>query len=464
MHRYILFILSVNLIFSLGCKKDKEDTDPSDGLIYIEPSTQVSTGNVAAGYDFLRYGNFIGGGIPYNVFTQFFGQDNSNLLGRTAPNDVIPRNFNAYYVDTVLAVGGITCFGCHSASIDGQFILGLGNSFSDFTDDNTGSFVLANALINDQYGANSPEAITFAPLFRGASASASDIVTPFAGVNPAFILEQSVVAHRDPVSVAWLPQNYFDVTAGLTASDVPPLWNVKKKHALYYNGMGRGDFTKLLMQVTLVGITDSAEAHRIHDNFDDVLAWIEQLQPPAYPKAIDQNLAAEGQTIFTNNCARCHGVYGSVESYPNLLVSQSEVGTDPVYANYFFFVTNFANWFNASWLGNVNGDARLQPSSGYVAPPLDGIWATAPYLHNGSVPSLEDLLNSPQRPSFWRRSFTDTDYDWSRIGWNYTTETGPTDKNTYNTSISGYGNGGHTYGDGLTADERAKLIEYLKTL
>ena len=95
---------------------------------------------------------------------------------------------------------------------------------------------------------------------------------------------------------------------------------------------------------------------------------------------------------------------------------------------------------------------------------MDGIWATAPYLHNGSVPTLEDVLNSEQRPTFWERGFNSTDLDFDKVGWNYTERSSADSKTVYDTTLPGYGNQGHIYGDRLSAEERRDLIEYLKTL
>ncbi len=112
---------------------------------------------------------------------------------------------------------------------------------------------------------------------------------------------------------------------------------------------------------------------------------------------------------------------------------------------------------------------------GYQAPPLDGIWATAPYLHNGSVPTLAALLKSSTRPSRYRRHPT-TDfehYDRVHVGWKFEPidtapsppPTSPAEARTiYDTSRFGLGNGGHTFGDKLGDDDRMDLIEYLKTL
>src|SRR5262249_31728989 len=111
-----------------------------------------------------------------------------------------------------------------------------------------------------------------------------------------------------------------------------------------------------------------------------------------------------------------------------------------------------------------------EPQAGYIAPPLDGIWATAPFFHNGSVPTLELVLDSSRRPVYWRRTSLDSsDYDWTAVGWNYAElPSGKTDQpdavHVYDTTRPGYGNGGHVFGDALSEDDRAAVIEYLKTL
>src|SRR3569623_2032001 len=116
---------------------------------------------------------------------------------------------------------------------------------------------------------------------------------------------------------------------------------------------------------------------------------------------------------------------------------------------------------------------RLDPQPGYVAPPLDGIWATAPFFHNGSVPTIEAVLDSSKRPTYWvRTSYDSTDYDPVAVGWNFTAITHgqamePTETarvKIYDTTLDGYHNTGHPNGDALTTDERQAVIEYLKTL
>lgn len=133
------------------------------------------------------------------------------------------------------------------------------------------------------------------------------------------------------------------------------------------------------------------------------------------------------------------------------------------------FGAQFIQWFASSFWGQTS---RLDPQPGYIAPPLDGVWATAPYLHNGSVPTIAALLDSSQRLTYWTRSYVSTDYDQAAIGWiavpvdhGQAAETNPQARvRIYDTTLPGYSNQGHTFGDDLSATDRAAVLEYLKTL
>ena len=103
------------------------------------------------------------------------------------------------------------------------------------------------------------------------------------------------------------------------------------------------------------------------------------------------------------------------------------------------------------------------PLTGYVAQFLDGIWLRAPYLHNGSVPSLAALLLPPaQRPqTFWRGYDV---YDPARVG--FVTQ-GPAAERAgtqFDTRLRGNASQGHVFGTSLPARDKAALLEYLKTL
>jgi len=433
------------------------------GTSYLEPSPQ-RPGNPVAGYDYLIHGDYVSSGIPFAVYKQIFGNTNPDDLGRTGDNDGISFRFNIVAASNGVKVAAPTCLSCHAEKINGQLIVGLGNNTSDNTNDPGANFQAADQLITLFYGPNSPEYAAFLPISRATQAIGPFVLTKVRGVNPADKIFGTLSAHRKSDDLSWLDAPQFNVAVEVAPTDVPAWWLMKKKHALYYNGLGRGDFARLSTASGMLTMLDSAEARKIDNHFPDLMAWIRTLEAPAYPYTIDQTLAAQGKTIFEQNCTKCHGTYGSLETYPNLLVDIATIGTDPLVSQTYQLYPEHHTWYNSSWFAQGPYKGQLLPNEGYVAPPLDGIWATAPYLHNGSAPTLEDLLNSGQRPVFWKRTFDNSDFNQLKVGWNYTVESAQTDVNTYNTTLIGYGNGGHTFGDVFTAAERNALIEYLKTL
>lgn len=463
-------LLALSLALS-ACADEAPATPPGPvANVPLAPSPQRTDGDPAAGYDYLRYGDFVGSGVPLAVFLPFFeGTTVTNELERTGDSARLPRAFNVFDVTrdgrAVRVAGGTTCFGCHAASLNGRFIAGLGNWASSFTADASARVRLLDQLVRAQYGDDSPEWRAYLPFSRGAQAAGAASLAPFRGLNAAFLLEDAAASHRS-ADLAWRDAAAWSTEATpqtpRVASDTPAWWLLRKKNALYYNGMGRGDFTRLLMQVSVVAVHDAAQATEILSHFGDVLAWLTRLEAPRFTGTIDAARVAQGATVFGARCAGCHGTYGEGGTYPNLLVPIANVGTDPLYAEQFMARGRLADWFNTSWYAG-NGAARLTPTRAYVAPPLDGVWATAPYLHNGSVPTLAALLDSATRPARWRRNFADSTYDMARVGWPYT-DGAAGDADTYDTAVAGYSNRGHTFGDALSADERAALLEYLKTL
>jgi hypothetical protein len=283
-------------------------------------------------------------------------------------------------------------------------------------------------------------------------------------VNIADRLAGVLVAHRDPTTLKWNNETQLPIPDEIIPTDTPPWWLLKKKNAMFYNGFGRGDFGRFLMASNLLTVTDTSESRSVDEHMPDVLAYIYSLQPPKYPKTINQSLAAKGNQIFEDNCSYCHGSYGANSSYPNLLIPESTIQTDSFLYKSNYSNPQFVNWFNNSWFTSGDHPAQLVPFNGYIAPPLDGIWSTAPYLHNGSVPTLEELLNSKLRPKYWSRNFDDPQYDYENLGWKFKVEQQPGNTSIYNTTLPGYGNYGHYFGDKLSDEERKAVIEYLKTL
>jgi mono/diheme cytochrome c family protein len=347
---------------------------------------------------------------------------------------------------------------------DDKLIVGLGNANADFTSAKgvdaqyVGDILQGYMKLNRKKGEAAREFITVTRAVGG------KILTPVRGVNTADRLTALLISHRDKNTLKWNDSAAVDLPSEVIPSDVPAWWLLKKKNAMFYNGFGRGDFGTFLMGAILLTVNDTAHANKVNEHMDDVLAYLHSLEPPGYPKAVDKAKAAEGQLVFETNCAKCHGFYGEYPSYPNYLIPQHVIGTDSLLNKSNYQHSDMIEWFNTSWFSKGNNPARLVPFNGYVAPPLDGVWITAPYLHNGSVPTMEALLNSRLRPTYWSRNFSRTEYDYEKLGWKYREEEKAANKNTYNTTLPGYGNYGHTFGDKLSDQERLALIEYLKTL
>lgn len=355
-----------------------------------------------------------------------------------------------YFIGKGLA---IDCMTCHGGSIFGESRIGLPNGSLDI-----------QAFFEELYVAS----------------QAPKVKTPFAfsqarGTNEAGAFSVYLLGLRNPdLTLASEPRNL-----GLhddACEDVPAWWLLKKKKTMYHVGATDTRSVRSLMQFLMHPLTTPAEFTKAEPTFRDVREYLLTIEPPKSPLPIDQPLAATGKALFAENCAKCHGTYGDESSYPNKIVPLDEIGTDP--KRFHNINATFGEAYSASWFAKeANADDGIgypiRATKGYQAPPLDGIWATAPYFHNGSVPTLAGVLNSKARPTRFTRSFRTerADYDEVNVGWK-TTETPTFDPNLsayeqrkiYDTTKPGRGNGGHTYGDDLTDAERRAVIEYLKTL
>ena len=249
--------------------------------------------------------------------------------------------------------------------------------------------------------------------------------------------------------------------------DAPPWWNFKKRTHLYIDGFAPKGH-RPLMQFMLVKENGPEKFRQWERDFRDVYAYLESLQPPAYPHKVDRDLAAAGATVFAENCAQCHGTYGKGGRYPEKNIPLDEIGTDP--ARHESLSPLRRAHYARSWFARPHEKAVITEPAGYVAPPLDGIWASAPYLHNGSVPTLWHVLNPAERPTLWRRR--PNDYDQEHVGLAIETfdELPPAAKDAkvrreyFDTRSYGKSAAGHLFPDQLDAKQKRAVLEYLKTL
>lgn len=443
------------------------DAGQASGTTPIPEHTQ-RPGDPERGRRVLLEEGYVGCGLPRSAYLAVFGAAPAQLRlpGRAGANETMPYDYNAFTTTGGVEVVANNCLTCHAALLGGQVIVGLGDANRDYTVDVAQTAELAGLLITDPR-----ERLEWRKWADRIGATAPYIRTLVAGVNPADNLALILFAHRDRETLAWSPTPLLDPPSTYVVPvDVPPWWRMKKKNAMFYHAGGRGDHARIMMTASVLCVDSIAEADFIDSYFPDVRAYIASIEPPPFPGTITATLAEAGREVFEATCARCHGTYGEAGRYPNLLVDLEAVGTDPLLARSAVEETEpYRDWFNGSFYGDL---AQLAPQLGYVAPPLDGIWATAPYLHNGSVPSLEAVLDSSKRPPFWSRTFSPADYDVEAMAWRFTAEDHGQDeepsaerrRRLYDTTKPGYSSAGHTFGDGLWPEHRRAVLEYLKTL
>lgn len=458
MKKYIVILLLCFVGFGFNVIIESGPDDP----VFIPPSPQ-RVGNPDTGYHFIVTGDYVNSGLPTIFYRMGFGRA-KDLLQREGRNAGIRHDFNVVNAPNGEEIVVPNCLQCHAQVFDDKLIMGLGNVNADFTsargfDSNVLEGILSGYMkLNKKKAEASKEFIDVGKVIGG------QIYTSVRGVNPADRLAAILIAHRDKNTLKWSDSSSAELPQEVIPSDVPAWWLLKKKNAMFYSGFGRGDFGRFLMGAILLTVNDTAHANKVNEYMDDVLAYIKNLEPPKYPYPVDSAKAKDGKLVYEMRCSKCHGFYGDYSSYPNYLIPQHVIGTDSLLNKSNYQYSDMVDWFNTSWFSKGENPAKLVPYNGYIAPPLDGVWITAPYLHNGSVPTIEALLNSKLRPVYWSRNFSRTEYDYEKLGWKYKTEEKAGNRNIYNTTLPGYGNYGHTYGDKLSDTERTALIEYLKTL
>ncbi len=346
------------------------------------------------------------------------------------------------------------CFACHGGQIAGKTVPGVGNTLFDLTTIATDVQRL-RALESGKDPAAVPDVVApfKTPLnqHRGVS-NAVVFAHVFAGLRnkelfAKYTAHPELLKHHDMNAPAW--------------------WLYSKKDRIYADGFAPKT-PRQLMPFAMSPIYTEEQFHSFEPNFVHIQAYIESLTPPKYPYAINQDLAAAGKVAFEEKCKKCHGTYGENWTYPNKKVPIAEIGTDPIRRTAVPIESRMAA--NASWL-QYDGQVLLDlESEGYMGQRLDGIWATAPYFHNGSVPTLKDVFNVDDRPVVWKRD--EYGYDQEKAGlaverFDAVPEgLGSRERRMYyNTKNPGNSNAGHPFPDDeLTPEEKIAVMEYLKTL
>jgi mono/diheme cytochrome c family protein len=346
------------------------------------------------------------------------------------------------------------CFACHGGQVMGKTVPGVGNTLFDLT-----------TIATDIQRLRALES-------GGDPSKVQDTLAPFKtplnqhrGVSNAVIFAHVFAGLRNREVFAKLTANpellqHHDMNA-------PAWWLYQKKDRIYADGFAPKT-PRQLMPFAMSPIYTDEQFKSFEPNFVHIQAYINSLKPPKYPFEIDYDLAAKGKLAFEETCKKCHGTYGENWTFPNKKVPIDEIGTDPIRRT--AVPEDRREYSNEGWL-QYNGEHPLDlKSEGYMGQRLDGIWASAPYLHNGSVPSLYHLFNVDERPVVWKRD--EYGYDEQNVGLKIeefdAVPSGLNSRETrmyYNTANKGNSAAGHTFPDDeLTAEEKVAVIEYLKTL
>jgi mono/diheme cytochrome c family protein len=253
-----------------------------------------------------------------------------------------------------------------------------------------------------------------------------------------------------------LTQTPWDDTTGNT--DFPAVWRLGDRSGELYHSAGEAKTLYAVVATSAVGIGSLPNS-----SFVDRNHWLENfiatLEPPPFPGKIDNALAERGKSIFQAACAACHAKGGA---RTGTAIPMTEAGTDPQHVLAWRQVDADRMNTVVRLLGAEHADVE-GAQGGYVAKPLVGLWLLGPYLHNGSVPTLKDLLLPPgQRPAVFYRGYDVVDFD--NVGFIATGDDAEAYGFRFDTSIRGNGNGGHVYGTDLDDSDRRALLEFLKTL
>ena len=228
-----------------------------------------------------------------------------------------------------------------------------------------------------------------------------------------------------------------------------------------------------LFAVPVMGIRIEDAPHAI-PAVEEMMGFLRTYRPPPFPGTIDTTLALAGASAFAARCSGCHGEMAddasgrvTITRYPNRLVRQSDIGTDRARLE-----TIDAPLISALRASGYSRYIDVDSTGGYVAPQLGGVWATAPYLHDGSIPTLWHLMHPSERPS--RFELGGHRLDFTRVGIAGETDSTGTMRYPagykpwsipfmYDTHTRGRGNAGHTRPfDRMSEEEKRAVVEYMK--
>ncbi|MBP9709018.1 MAG: hypothetical protein KBD78_15385 [Oligoflexales bacterium] len=394
-----------------------------------------------------------------------------NKVGIMIEDNQFVGLFKRTYKETNLLTAG--CVACHSGKAAGQYIVGIGNKNIDAHE--LGALLKKIAAVMRAYNkVKKTEGIE----------EMSDNAERFykrlmdADINN---LTQGLV----PTTVirSW----YYDIQnlpipKGINRGQVkvPHFFGYGEKRpvGLFVDGKAEGHPPGWGLAVEFVGGQTVENIRSMMPKMEEAETLLGDFLPPKYPFAINQHLVPQGEEVFLENCARCHGTYNNdAEGLPIYeapeLIPWNQVQTD---ADRLKDFEKFIPVIKSSPLGDLTIMHNNPPA--YFAPRLHAIWSRFPYLHNASVPSITALLTEEdQRPEVFSLKDSGEYYrfDQQRLGLtvansdssaykNLLKKAKTGDRSIFYAARNGHGNEGHRFGTELSDEAKTALIEYLKTL
>jgi mono/diheme cytochrome c family protein len=423
-----------------------------------------------------------------------------------------PMGFAVFRDRNRVPVFTVACAACHTRNLFGRPVMGATNLVGGASNSLMVLKHVAN-LRNIQYRiATRPTGGELAAFHnmqyqlsfvRGKRPQAKGLENPvaFVGMSLASRADDQIASRRWSAGGGRLAAELSKIP---TDTKAPVLWNLKYKNRFQHDGSMTGN--PMLANLIFNEIGRGADLKKLESWIDrnrnvirDMTAAAYVMNPPRWtdffsPETIDLAKARRGETVFNQRCAECHGTYEkawsqaeseSLDAAARLKTTRvvmpeentivRNVGTD---ANRSRAMVLLAERAGKLRIFRNNGITFQANPGAYVPPPLVGIWARWPYMHNNSIPNLDELLKpADQRvKAFYVGGADDAnaDYDRSAVGFPLGAKT-PRDwrwrANLFDTRRPGLSNAGHDEGifvkDGvsqLSPGEKADLIEYLKTL
>jgi hypothetical protein len=251
-------------------------------------------------------------------------------------------------------------------------------------------------------------------------------------------------------------------------ADFPSIFNQGARAGMHLHWDGNNDSLDERNVSAAIGAgatPDSVEFETIKH----VATWLKTLRPPPSPNHPDPAAVARGRDVFMRQCRGCHGfqdtqAYNFIGETIGQVEPNSKLGADP------HRLDSYTEKLRRYQLANFFVDpehkfSHFAKTDGYANLPLDGLWLRAPYLHNGSVPTLAALLAPPnQRPVAFVRGGDKPDQ--TNGGFeapNCDPQSQRSDGFCFDTTLPGNGNSGHLYGTDLQVSTKADLLAYLLT-